>query len=79
MSKCQGPGHNLNLFWWNNLVAALESVTLIGLTPDQVAAKAIGQDTPLPSIELTVEEGGLPCGPAGAWLVPWLCQLRKRS
>jgi hypothetical protein len=32
---------------------------LLGETVDQVAAKAIGQDTPLPSIELTVEEGGL--------------------
>jgi hypothetical protein len=31
----------------------------LGVTVDQVAAKAIGQDTPLPSIELTVEEGGL--------------------
>jgi hypothetical protein len=31
----------------------------LGVTVDQVAAKAIGQETPLPSIELTVEEGGL--------------------
>jgi hypothetical protein len=31
----------------------------LGETVDQVAAKAIGQDTPLPSIELTVEPGGL--------------------
>ena len=31
----------------------------LGETVDQVAAKAIGQDTPLPSIELTVEAGGL--------------------
>jgi len=31
----------------------------LGTTVDQVAAKAIGQETPLPSIELTVEEGGL--------------------
>ena len=30
----------------------------LGESVDQVAAKAIGQDTPLPSIELTVEEGG---------------------
>jgi hypothetical protein len=32
---------------------------MLGESADQVAAKAIGQDTPLPSIELTVEEGGL--------------------
>lgn len=31
----------------------------LGETVDQVAARAIGQDTPLPSIELTVESGGL--------------------
>src|SRR5262245_3351551 len=32
---------------------------VLGESVDQAAAKAIGQDTPLPSIELTVEEGGL--------------------
>lgn len=32
---------------------------VLGDSVDQVAAKAIGQDTPLPSLELTVEEGGL--------------------
>ena len=32
---------------------------VLGTTVDQVAAAAIGQDTPLPSIELTVEPGGL--------------------
>ena len=31
----------------------------LGITVDQVAAKAIGQDTPLPSLELTVQPGGL--------------------
>jgi hypothetical protein len=31
----------------------------LGQTVDQAAAKAIGQDTPLPSLELTVEAGGL--------------------
>ncbi|HEX4998509.1 MAG TPA: DUF1552 domain-containing protein [Terriglobia bacterium] len=31
----------------------------LGETADQVAARAIGQETPLPSIELTVEPGGL--------------------
>jgi hypothetical protein len=32
---------------------------VLGESVDQAAAKALGQDTPLPSIELTVEEGGL--------------------
>jgi hypothetical protein len=33
-----------------------------GMTLDQVLAEHIGQDTPLPSIELAVEEVGLNCG-----------------
>src|SRR5215470_13701413 len=33
-----------------------------GMTMDQVLAEHIGQDTPLPSIELAVEEVGLNCG-----------------
>ncbi|HEY2380497.1 MAG TPA: DUF1552 domain-containing protein [Terriglobia bacterium] len=32
---------------------------VLGESADQMAAKKIGQDTPLPSIEMTVEEGGL--------------------
>jgi len=32
---------------------------VLGESADQIAAKSIGQDTPLPSIEMTVEEGGL--------------------
>src|SRR5579862_8941408 len=36
--------------------------THVGVTIDQVAAQAIGQDTPLPSIELAIEEVGLNCG-----------------
>ncbi|MDR2213173.1 MAG: DUF1552 domain-containing protein [Pseudomonadales bacterium] len=34
----------------------------VGASVDQVAAQAIGQDTPLPSIELSVEPAGLNCG-----------------
>ena len=34
---------------------------LVGATIDQVAAAAIGQDTPLPSIELSIEPVGLNC------------------
>jgi hypothetical protein len=34
----------------------------VGVTVDQVAAQHIGQDTPLPSIELGIEEVSLSCG-----------------
>ncbi len=34
----------------------------VGVTLDQVAAEHIGQDTPLPSIELGIEEVSLSCG-----------------
>jgi hypothetical protein len=34
----------------------------VGTTLDQVAAAAIGQDTPLPSIELAIEDVSLSCG-----------------
>jgi hypothetical protein len=34
----------------------------VGVTVDQLAAEAIGQDTPLPSIELGIEDASLSCG-----------------
>jgi hypothetical protein len=34
----------------------------VGATIDQIAAQRIGQDTPLPSIELSIEEVALSCG-----------------
>lgn len=34
----------------------------LGVTLDQLAARHIGQDTPLPSIELAIEDGSLSCG-----------------
>lgn len=34
----------------------------LGVTVDQVAAKVLGQDTPLPSLELMIEEASLSCG-----------------
>ena len=34
----------------------------LGITIDQVVARKIGQDTPLPSIELTIEESTVSCG-----------------
>jgi hypothetical protein len=34
----------------------------LGITVDQVAAKVLGQGTPLPSLELMIEEASLSCG-----------------
>ena len=34
----------------------------LGTTVDQIAAQAIGQDTPLPSLELMIDGGSLSCG-----------------
>jgi Protein of unknown function (DUF1552) len=34
----------------------------VGVTMDQLAAEHIGQDTPLPSLELAIEDNGLNCG-----------------
>jgi len=34
----------------------------LGVTLDQVIARHIGQDTPLPSLELAIEDGSLSCG-----------------
>jgi hypothetical protein len=34
----------------------------LGVSVDQVAAKRIGQDAPLPSLELSIEDGSLSCG-----------------
>ena len=34
----------------------------VGTTIDQIVAAKLGQDTPLPSIELAIEEDGLNCG-----------------
>ena len=34
----------------------------VGVTIDQLAAQHIGQDTPLPSLELAIEDNGLNCG-----------------
>lgn len=34
----------------------------LGITADQVAAKQIGQDAALPSLELSIEDGSLSCG-----------------
>ena len=34
----------------------------LGITVDQVAVKSLGQDTPLPSLELMIEDSSLACG-----------------
>src|SRR5690606_31507877 len=34
----------------------------LGVTADQAIASAIGQDTPLPSLELMINEGSVSCG-----------------
>lgn len=34
----------------------------LGISVDQVAARHLGQGTPLPSLELSIEDGGLSCG-----------------
>jgi hypothetical protein len=34
----------------------------LGITVDQVAAKHLGQDTPLPSLELMIEDASMSCG-----------------
>lgn len=34
----------------------------LGITADQVAARALGQDTPLPSLELSIEDAAISCG-----------------
>jgi len=36
-------------------------IAKVGVSMDQLAAKAIGQDTPLPSMELAIEPAGLSC------------------
>ena len=39
----------------------------LGITMDQLAAQKIGQDTPLPSIELGIEDASLSCGDGAAF------------
>ena len=36
----------------------------LGITMDQFAAQHIGQDTPLPSVEMMIEDATLSCGTA---------------
>ena len=49
--------------WLGCVAPAVQHSPLAGTSADQIAAKHIGQDTPLPSIELSGEGGGGPCDP----------------
>jgi hypothetical protein len=42
--------------------AAAGAQPRLGVTVDQVVAKHLGRDTPLPSLELTIEDSSLSCG-----------------
>jgi hypothetical protein len=58
--QAYGPVHALSPGTWLSCVRPRESQDPYGgVTADQIAAKQIGQDTPMPSIELAVEGGGL--------------------
>jgi len=57
--QAYGPVHALSPGTWLSCVRPRESQDPYGgITVDQVAAKHIGQDTPLPSLEVAVESGG---------------------
>jgi Protein of unknown function (DUF1552) len=58
--QAYGPVHALSPGTWLSCVRPRESQDPYGgVTVDQIAAKHIGQDTPMPSLELAVEGGGL--------------------
>jgi hypothetical protein len=48
--------------WLAGAAPASGGKATLGITVDQAAARQIGQDTPLPSLELCIEDGGLSCG-----------------
>lgn len=63
-----GPGgatgnHNRSsATWLSGAFAESGPQPRLGATMDQIAVQAIGQDTPLPSLELMIEEASLSCG-----------------
>lgn len=63
-----GPGgatgnHNRSsATWLSGAKAASGAQPRLGVTVDQVAVKYLGQDTPLPSLELMIEDTSLSCG-----------------
>jgi hypothetical protein len=66
--QAYGPGgatahHNRSsAVFLSGAMAQSGSEARLGITVDQVAAGAIGKDTPLPSLELMINEGSLSCG-----------------
>jgi hypothetical protein len=48
--------------WLSGASPGVGAEAELGITADQVAAKHIGQDAPLPSLELSIEDGSLSCG-----------------
>jgi hypothetical protein len=66
--KAYGPGgatahHNRSsAVFLSGAMAQSGNEARLGTTVDQVIASAIGQDTPLPSLELMINEGSLSCG-----------------
>jgi hypothetical protein len=66
--QAYGPGgatahHNRSsAVFLSGAMAETGAEARLGVTVDQVAAAAISQDTPLPSLELKISEGSLSCG-----------------
>ncbi len=66
--QAYGPGgatahHNRSsAVFLSGAMAQAGAEARLGITADQVAANAIGQGTPLPSLELMINEGSLSCG-----------------
>jgi hypothetical protein len=48
--------------WLSGAKPGVGAEAELGITADQVAAKHIGQDAPLPSLELSIEDGSSSCG-----------------
>ncbi len=62
-----GPGgatgnHNRSSAAYLSGAKAMSGAPRLGITVDQVAVQHLGQDTPLPSLELTVEDSSMSCG-----------------
>ncbi len=66
--RAYGPGgatahHNRSgAVFLSGAMAQAGAEARLGITADQVAAAAIGQDTPLPSLELMIDEPSVSCG-----------------
>jgi hypothetical protein len=67
-AKAYGPGgatgnHNRSsAAYLSGAKAEFGAQPFLGITMDQVAAQHLGQDTPLPSLELAIEEASVSCG-----------------